>query len=178
MFVPNTPAPTSAAIEGPTTLPAASPLAVGVSDRFLQYDARELARRIVAGLDQPLQLAIGMGLTPEQWQVLEFHPHFMKLMGEARDEANSANGLVDQVRLKALMALNEGGVLDMASIMADPKTAPNIRKGAFDSLADVAGITRHKDQQASQAGAGPLITIIMPGGNASPRVIGPVVSEQ
>lgn len=177
MLFPNSPAPTAAA---PQSLPAASPLAVGVTDRFLQYNARELARRIVAGLDRPMELARGMGLSAEQWQVLEHHPHFQRLLADAREDANSANGLVDQVRLKALVALNEGGILDMATIMADPATAPNIRKGAFDSLADVAGITRHKDQQASQAGSGPIIQINLSSGGGSSVSIGSskVVSEQ
>jgi hypothetical protein len=48
--------------------------------------------------------------------------------------------------------------------MSNPANAPQVRKGAFDSLADVAGITRQKDQQANQVGSGPLVTIVMPGG--------------
>lgn len=157
-------------------LPPASPLAVGITDRFLRQDAPELARRIVAELDQPIQLATAMGLTAVQWNVLEHHPHFQSLMAEARSEASSATGLADRVRLKALMALDQGGVLDMVSVMANSDTSDINRIKAFDALSDVAGLTKTKDAQAQQVGSGPLVTIIMP--SNTPPVQARVVSEQ
>jgi hypothetical protein len=172
MLLPATPAPTSQQIAVPANLPPASPLAVGIPERFLQYSTIELARRIVAGIDEPLQLAVAMGLTTDQWQVLESHPHFRKVMEQARTDANSPAGLADQVRLKALVALNEGGVLDMVDVMSNTSNAPAVRKGAFDSLADVAGITKQKDQQAAQVGAGPLVMINFPAGVGAPVTIG------
>lgn len=167
------PAPTAPALLG-VPLPAGtiSPLAVGIPIEFLQRDATELARRIVAQIDTPLQLAHSMGLNDAQWLVLAQHPHFLQVMREAKAEANSAAGLADRVRLKALMVLDQGALLDMAQIINSQAAAPNARVGAFNAIADVAGITKQKDQQASQAGAGPLVVINMPSSSGGPVTIG------
>ena len=130
----------------------------------------ELARRIVAQLDTPVQLAADMGLSEDQWMVLEKHPHFIRLMDEARSEANSAAGLADRVRLKAMVVLDQGGILDMAGIINNTALAVGARVDAFKAIADVAGITKQKDQQASQVGAGPLVVIQM--ANMPPTQIG------
>lgn len=150
---------TPPALPAASPAPSPSPMAMGVSARWLQQNLPELARRIVANIDRPVQIAADMGLSDDQWLVLEHSAVYKKAIADATTEANSAAGLADRVRLKALMALDNGGILDMVDIMSNPETAPGVRKGAFDSLADVAGITKHKDQQASQAGTGPLIVI-------------------
>lgn len=153
-----------------------SPLAIGVTSKFLQRDALELARRIVAQLDTPVQLAADMGLTSDQWMVLERHPHFQKLMAEARSEANSAAGLADRVRLKAMTILDQGGLLDMAGVINNTALPAGARVDAFKAVADVAGVTKQKDQQASQVGAGPLVVIQM--ANMPPTQIGVRAVEQ
>jgi hypothetical protein len=159
------------------SLPPASPLAVGITETFLTRDAMELARRIVAEIDQPLQLAVNMGLTEVQWNVLQHHPHFKKLLDEAKSEANSAAGIADRVRLKALMALDAGGILDMAEILASAHSGTANKIKAFAELKDISGLVRQKDQQAAQVGGGPLVTIIMPSAPAQP-VEARIVSEQ
>lgn len=154
-----------------------SPLALGVTAKFLQRDAMELARRIVAQLDTPVQLAADMGLSEDQWTVLRQHPHFLRLMEDARSEANSAAGLADRVRLKAMVVLDQGGILDMAGIINNGSLAVGARVDAFKAIADVAGITKQKDQQASQVGAGPLVQIFMPQAPDQPVNIGGRVIE-
>jgi hypothetical protein len=151
--------------------PPASPIAAGISDSFLQRDAIELARRIVAELDDPLQLAVAMGLSEAQWAVLQRHPHFLRTLDAARSEANSAAGLADRVRLKALVIMDQGGLLDMAQIMNDGISPATARVAAFNAVMDAAGIAKQKDSGASQIGSGPLVTIIMPNTAPAGRVI-------
>lgn len=171
--LPPGPAPVTGALAPETP----SPLAVGVTSKFLQRDAPELARRIVAQLDTPVQLAADMGLSEDQWLILQRHPHFQRLLDDAKAEANSAAGLADRVRLKALMVLDQGGILDMAGVVSSPQAAIGARVDAFKALADVSGITKQKDQQASQVGAGPLVQIIMAHAPDKPVTIGGRVIE-
>lgn len=172
MLLPSGPAPSANLLAIPEPLPPASPLAAGVPENFLRYNAHELARRIAMKLDEPLQLALAMGLTAVQWQVVQAHPYFKELVDNATIEANSANGLVEQVKLKALVAINEGGILDMVELMSSKDTPPLIRQRTFDSLAAVAGVSRQKDQAPNQVGAGPIVTINFPQGMGSPVTIG------
>jgi hypothetical protein len=137
----------------------------------MRHHAHELARRIAMELDDPLQLAIAMGLTATQWQVLQTHPHFKAQVEQAKAEANSAAGLADRVRLKALMALDHGGILDMVDLMSNKDTPPLVRQRTFDSLADVAGLSKPKDQTPNQVGSGPLVTIVMPQAAGAPVTI-------
>lgn len=171
--IPPGPAPLGQALAPSTP----SPLALGVTSKFLQRDAPELARRIVAQLDTPVQLATDMGLLEDQWLVLQEHPHFKRLLEDARAEANSAAGLADRVRLKAMMILDQGGLLDMAGVISNSVIAAGARVDAFKAIADVAGITKQKDQQASQIGAGPLVQIIMPHAPDHPVTIGGRIIE-
>lgn len=168
------PAPSAPATE---PLPPASPIAAGISEQFLRRDAMELARRIVAKMDDTLQLATSMGLTELQWDVLRHHPHFERCLQEAQAEANSAQGLADRVRLKALMVLDQGGILDMAGVLVSPQSTPVNRIQAFNSLVEVSGLAKQKDQQANQVGGGPLVQIVFP--ESLPATIkARVVSEQ
>lgn len=171
MLLPQGPAP-SAALTLPEPLPPASPLAAGIPEHFMRHHAHELARRVAMEIDHPVQLAIAMGLTETQWQVLQAHPHFKAQVDQAKIEANSAAGLSDRVRMKALMALDHGGILDMVDLMSNKDTPPLVRQRTFDSLADVAGLSKPKDQTPNQVGSGPLVTIVMPQGAGSPVTIG------
>lgn len=171
--VPTTPAPLARPVADLSTV--SSPIAVGIASRFLQRDSLELARRIVAQLDSPLQLAQDMGLDAAQWAVLSCHPHFLAQMEAARSEANSAAGLADRVRLKALTVLDQGALVDMAGIINDASASTTSRVAAINAVADIAGITKQKDQQASQAGAGPLVQIIMPSAAAGITIGGRII---
>lgn len=151
---------------------------MGIPKEFLERDTLQLARYIIAEIDTPLQLAVSMGLNEAQWAVLKDHPHFHRCMTEARAEANSASGLVDRVRLKAMVAIDSGGILDMAQIAGNPALAATARVAAYNALVDTAGLAKTKDAQASQAGAGPLVTINMPSRDGAPvRITVPATIE-
>jgi hypothetical protein len=162
------PAPRIPPPPSPAPLAPASPIASGISASFLQRDAIELARRIVAKIDSPLQLAVDMGLTETQWAVLQHSAHFKSLLAVAQSEANSAAGLQDRVRLKALMALDAGSILDLAGIVNNTTLPVGGRVNAANTLVDIAGLAKQKDQQAAMAGSGPLVVIHM--NPASPPV--------
>lgn len=172
MLLPSTPAPAMTALAVPEPLPPASPLAAGIPEHFLRHSAHELARRVAMQIDDPVQLAVSMGLTETQWQVLSAHPYFKQLLDQAQADANSSAGLMDRVRLKALMALDYGGILDMVDLMSSPDTPPLVRQRTFDSLADVAGVSRQKDSAPNQVGVGPIVQINFPAGMGAPVTIG------
>lgn len=174
MPAPSVPVPLSPA----PALPPASPLAAGISESFLRQDAIELARRIVLEIDEPLQLAVSMGLTEVQWAVLRGAPYFQQLMAQARTEATSAAGLADKVRLKALIALDQGTLLDLVSVAASTGN-PMARIKAVGELAEIAGLKKQKEQQVAQVGAGPLVQINLPSPGAAPVIVGggPVTIE-
>jgi hypothetical protein len=74
------------------------------------------------------------------------------------------------------MVLNTGGILDMADVLTSAHTTPDSKIKAFNSLVEVSGLAKQKDQQATQVGSGPLVQIIMPAN--SPPVEARIVSEQ
>jgi hypothetical protein len=157
-----------------TELPASqpSPLAVGIPRQFLEREVLELARRVVAQLDSPRALALDMGLDTAQWSVLEHHPVYKSALAAAQAEANSAAGLADRVRLKAMVVLDRGGLLDMAQIINDAGVSAAARVGAFNAVMEAAGIAKQKDQTASQAGSGPLVVIHLPTSDGAPIIVG------
>lgn len=173
----STPMPAFPAMPAPNALvvPAqpmgATPLSVGLSARFLQTEAVELARMIAAGIDDGVQLAADKGLKPDQWLVLEGSPHFQRLLTEARTELSSAAGLADKVRLKALTALDYGGIAQIAAVMFDGNARDADKLAAANTLKEIGGLTKQKDTQASQVGGGPLINIVFGPGSA-PVTIG------
>lgn len=174
LSVPSSPAPSALPENFPTTLPPSypSPLAVGISRQFLERDVLELARRVVAQLDSPAALAMDMGLDHAQWGVLEHHPVYKAALASAQAEANSAAGLADRVRLKAMVVLDRGGLLDMAQIINDTSATTTGRVAAFNAVMEAAGIAKQKDQTASQAGTGPLVVIHMPSSSGAPIIVG------
>lgn len=176
MSFPTHPAPTT--LPMPVTPQYASPIAVGIPLEFMAREALDLARYVVAELDEPIQLARAMGLDDAQWLVLNQSTQWKQLLLKAQAEANGPQGLADRLRLKAMMAIDNGGVIDMASIMANPGAPVNARIAAFNALNDLSGLAKQKDQQAAQTGSGPLVNIIMPKRDGAPVQIQTAVTVE
>lgn len=141
-----------------------SPLDAGLSADWMNRKGPELARRIVAKIAGARELALDYGLTDTQWEAVRNSPFFRSLVATAQEEAMSAAGISDRLRLKAMLILDQGGLLDMAGLLADSKVSPNVRATVFGELAAVAGLHKGKDSGgggASQVGSGPLVVIQM-----------------
>lgn len=139
-----------------------SPIKAGISPEFMRRQAPELARDIAAGLDAASELAKAYGLSEAQWLVLKDWVPFRNLLQTAVQEMSGSLGAQERIKRKALMALDQVGVLDAATLSADPKVAPGVRLSALNFLADVAGINA-KTQAPGGQGGGPLIVINIPG---------------
>ena len=141
-----------------------SPLVAGLPADWLIRKGPELARRIVAKIAGARELALDYGLTEAQWDAVKASPYFRRLVADAQEESMSAAGIADRLRLKAMLILDQGGLLDMAGLLADAKVSPNVRANVFGELAAVAGLNKGKDSGgggASQVGSGPLVVIQM-----------------
>lgn len=145
-------------------LTPASPLDTGLTADWMHRKGPELARRIVAKIAGARELALDYGLTESQWDAVRSSPYFRSLVAQAQEEAMSAAGISDRLRLKAMLILDQGGLLDMAGLLADSKVSPSVRATVFGELAAVAGLHKNKDGGgggASQVGSGPLVVIQM-----------------
>jgi hypothetical protein len=147
-----------------------TPATVGISPEWLRRKGPELARDIVCGLDTAANLAIAYALDANQWAVLKDWPAFRQMVAEANEELSGSAGTPERARRKAALAIAEVGVVDMATIMGDPKASHRDRIAAFGELKDI-GMLGSKVQAAVVAGAapaagygGPLIQIVVPNG--------------
>lgn len=146
-----------------------TPATVGISPDWMRRRAPELARDLVCKLDSPSALATAYGLDSTQWAMLKDWPAFRQMVREANEELGGSAGTAERARRKAALVIAEVGVVDMATIMGDPKASPRDRIAAFDQMKDVA-MLGSKVQAAAAAGAvpigygGPLIQIIAPNG--------------
>lgn len=153
------------------TIVQMTPTSVGIPVDFIRRKGPELARDIVCELDSPANLARSYGLDEHQWQVLKVWPAFVQMTRDAAEELGGTAGTPERARRKALLAIAEVGVQDLAVIMGDPKVAPRDRINAFSELKDIAvlGSKQQIAAAASVGGAavgfgGPLIQIVMPNG--------------
>ncbi len=140
-----------------------SPYTVGISREFMAKSAAELARDIVAGLDHASSLAAAYGLTAAQWEVLKVWPAFRKQLETAVTELSGPMGMAERIKRKALMALDQYGIVDAATIAGDPKVGAATRLDAIGTLMAAGGIGAKSQQPGGSAGAGPLFVINLPG---------------
>lgn len=147
-----------------------TPATVGISPDWLRRKGPELARDIVCQLDSPDNLAAAYGLNANQWSVLKGWHAFRQMVAEANEELSGSAGTPERARRKAALAVAEVGIVDMATIMGDPKANHKDRIAAFDQLKDIA-MLGSKVQAGVIAGAAPvagfggaLIQIVVPNG--------------
>lgn len=168
-------------IFGATTMSNLSPSDVGITPEFLRRKGPELARDIVCQLDSASKLAASYGISPEQWVVLRSWPAFIAMVKQANEDLGGPSGTIEKARRRAALAVSEVVVQDMATISGDPKAHARDRIAAANLLADIGGVTAK--QQAALAGAGgtayggPLIQIVMPGGERLNVGVAPVESR-
>lgn len=143
----------------------------GIDPHWLRTKAAELARDIAMEIGPASELAKSYGLDSVQWSALAGSAFFRKLVSEAHTELSGASGMAERIRRKAGLAV-EASILDMAGIIADPKSAAGTRISAFAELREVAGLNAKAAPPAAAAGGGPLIVINMPNGGGSISVGG------
>lgn len=148
-----------------------TPNAANISMDFMRRRAPDLARDIVCRLDTDENLALQYGLSEAQWMILKAWPAFKQMLREANEELGGSAGTGERARRKAALAIAEVGVVDMATIMGDPKANQRDRIAAFDQLKDVAMLGSKQQAAAAAVGApvggfgGPLIQIVLPTGS-------------
>lgn len=140
-----------------------TPLKSGITLEFMARQAPELARDIVSQLDNASNLAAAYGLTPEQWAVLRDWPAFRTLVTTAMTEMAGTLGAAERIKRKALMALDQCGILDAATIAGNPKTADKTRLDAIEVLMLAGGLTSKTQQAGGGGGGGPLFVINLTG---------------
>lgn len=145
-----------------------TPLSAGISHDFLRRNAAELAKDIVLRIDGARNLAVlQYGLTDAQWQVLKAWPGFIEMVRAASEELAGPVGVAERARRQARLAIAEFGITDMATIMGDPNIGAQHRVKAFDSLAEIGGISGKAAVAQQAAGfGGPLIQINFPDGRS------------
>lgn len=146
-----------------------SPSDVGISVDFIRRKAPELARDIVCGLDGAAKLAATYGLSADQWEVLRHWPAFRQMVRDANEELGGPAGTAERARRRAMLAVAECVVHDMAVISGSERVAAKDRIAAAELLVEISGAAAK--QQAAAAftgipvgGGGPLIQIVMPNG--------------
>lgn len=149
-----------------------SPLHIGISADFMRRRAPELARDIVAEIDGPEALAMSYGLSLEQWAVLRDSPAFKAAVADAHGDLSGPSGVVERVRRKAAMLIERVGLMDMGVLMGDPKTSAAVKVDVFNSIKDLAGMSKTQPSGSAPGMGGPIIVINVPGPNGeAPRSI-------
>src|SRR5690606_30718807 len=122
--------------------------------------AAELAKDIVLKIDGARSLAHQYGLSDHQWDVLRTSSGFQEQVRAASEELAGPVGVAEKARRAARLAVAEFGITDMATLMGDPKVGAQHRISAFNSLAEIGGVSG-KAAMANQAAGfgGPLINI-------------------
>jgi hypothetical protein len=145
-----------------------SPLRLGISQDFMKRRAPELAMDVAAELDTPEALARSYGLSPEQWGVLRDAPVFKALVSDAHAQLSGPAGVAERVRRKAAMMIDRVGLLDMGTIMGDPKASASTKIDAFNSIKDLAGLSKQQPATSAPGTSGPMIIINVPGPGGEP----------
>lgn len=152
----------------PPYVVAVTPHQMGISPDFMKRSAPELARDIASELDAPEALAHSYGLTPAQWGVLRDAPAFKALLDAARAELGGTAGLAERVRRKAALMMDRVGLLDIGAIMGNPQVSAAVRVDAFNSIKDLAGMSKAQPATSAPGMSGPLIVINVPGPAGEP----------
>lgn len=150
------------------------PLSCGIPREFMRRQAPELARDIVAQLAPASKLAEMYGLTTDQWEALKNWPSFRELVATTQMELGGSLGVYERIKRKAALALDTVGVLDVVALAGDAKVTPKDRLAAIDTLKELAGAGKASVSAAGAVvGGGPLIQIVMPGGQGAIAIGGP-----
>lgn len=136
-----------------------TPADVGITVEFLRNKAPFLARDLAMQLAPGDHLAQSYGLTPAQWNVLSTAPMFLDLIQKAHEDLSGPEGVAEKVRRKAALIIENVGLMDMATIMADPKATASNRIDAFSQIVTLAGLNKNATSVGQAGVGGPLIQI-------------------
>lgn len=159
----------------------AGPLSSGITLDFLRIKAPDLARDIICKIDKASSLADKYGLEPAQWEALRSSEFFLNLCRRMQADLAGAQGLQERIRIKALYALDETMVLELAAMGSNAGLAAGNRIDAIKELRELAGLVNKGNAgnanagTAAQATSGPLVVIKM-GDNREVHVGGEVVT--
>ena len=139
------------------------PEAVSPAIRLLHMHAPQLARDIALKIDKPSALAEHYGLTTTEWEQLRTSEHFRKMVALAIEELSQRDSRSESIRVKALYALDEVGVIELTRRITDP-TAPHGAVVAYSKeLREMAGVGTRAERNGEGSFSGtPLVQIIMP----------------
>ncbi len=153
-----------------------TPITAGIEQGFLNTKAAELARDIVMQIDVASNLAAMYGLTPDQWAVLKASPFFRELVSRAQTDLSGSVGTAERARRKAALAIEQVGVISMASILHSDTATPGQKTDAYKALAGTAGLDKPAATAMNPQGqGGPLINIIVQGRELA---VGAIVPSQ
>lgn len=106
-----------------------------VTDLQIVRIARAIARDLI-----PLEEVLKQhGMGAEQWETVQNHPHFQRVLTAAMEEWNSAGNTAERVRLKSLYLVEEA-LPEMYAKAHDPREPLNHKVEVIKTIARFAGL--------------------------------------